>query len=277
VLKFVEGFTNETNVTVWRDLISNLLKMAHVLLNTDFQPEFQAFIVRLLKPIAGKLGWDAVEGESGLQGMCRGTILRTLGINGDADTIAEAKKRFAAHLAGDLIPADIRSAVYASVLFDADETVLQQFIDLHNKESLQEEKMRLCTSLGAVKKPELIQKVLEFALSPSVRSQDSVTVIINVSNNTSTKLSSDLTWKFVKDQWEVIHARYSTGFLITRLVKTCCENFATKADFDDVTQFFKAHPVPGAKRSIEQALESIQVNTACLGRDCENLKKFLKA
>ena len=167
MLRFVEGFTNETNVTVWRDLISNLLKMAHVLLNTDFQPEFQAFIVRLLKPIAGKLGWDAVEGESGLQGMCRGTILRTLGINGDADTIAEAKKRFAAHLAGDLIPADIRSAVYASVLSDADETVLQQFIDLHNKESLQEEKMRLCTSLGAVKKPELIQKVLEFALSVS--------------------------------------------------------------------------------------------------------------
>lgn len=276
VLKFVEGFSNETNVVVWRDLISNLLKLAHILLNTDFQEDFKAFIIRLIKPISQKLGWDQIPEESGLQGMCRGTILRTLGINGDAETIAEAKKRFAAHLNGDLIPADIRTAVYASVLSDANETVLQQFIDLHNKADLQEEKMRLCTSLGSVRKPELITKVLEFALSPAVRSQDSVTVIISVSNNTSTKHSSDLAWGFVKARWADIHERYSSGFLITRLVKTCCENFATKADFDDVESFFKAHPVPGAKRSIEQALESIQVNTACICRDSELLKAFLK-
>jgi hypothetical protein len=43
--------------------------------------------------------------------MCRATILRTLGVNGDTETIEEAKKRFEAHLAGKLIPADLRSAV----------------------------------------------------------------------------------------------------------------------------------------------------------------------
>ena len=165
VLKFIGGFSSETNVVVWRDLISNLLKLSHTLLNTEFQQDFQAFIVRLLKPISQKLGWNPIEGESGLQGMCRGTILRTLGINGNAETIAEAKKRFDAHLKGDLIPADIRSAVYASVLSDADETVLNQFIELHNKADLQEEKMRISTSLGSVRKPECISKVLEFALS----------------------------------------------------------------------------------------------------------------
>lgn len=276
VLKFIEGFSSETNVVVWRDLISNLLKMSHVLLNTDFQADFQAFIIRLLKPISQKLGWTPTPGESGLTGMCRGTILRTLGINGDAETITEAKKRFEAHMKGEAIPADLRSAVYASVLSEADETVLQQFIDLHNKADLQEEKMRLCTSLGSVRKPELISKVLEFSLSPAVRSQDSVTVICSVSNNTSTKRSSEITWKYIKDNWNTIHARYSTGFLITRLVKTCCENFATKEDYTDVEEFFKTHPVPGAKRSIEQALESIQVNTACICRDSAGLKSFLK-
>lgn len=277
VLKFIEGFKSETNVVVWKDMISNLLKLSHTLLNTSFQADFQAYIIRLLTPISQTLGWDPITGESGLQGMCRGTIIRTLGICGDAATIAEAKKRFADHMSGKaIIPADLRSAVYASVLSDADEAVLQQFIDLHNKADLQEEKMRLCTSLGSVRKPELIQKVLEFALSPAVRSQDSVTVICSVSNNTSTKLSSDMTWKFIKDNWSTIYSRYSSGFLITRLVKTCCENFATKEDYSDVQEFFKVHPVSGAKRSIEQALESIQVNTACLCRDGENLKNYLK-
>jgi hypothetical protein len=64
VLKFVQGYTAEENVTVWRDLISNLLGMSHLLLNTNFHQDFQAFIRRLLKPIAQKLGWDPIQGES---------------------------------------------------------------------------------------------------------------------------------------------------------------------------------------------------------------------
>lgn len=111
LLKFVESYSVEENVTVWRDLISNLLKLSHTLLNTSYQHEFQSFIRRLLKPISKKLGWDPVEGESGLQGMCRATILRTLGVNGDTEVVEEAKRRFEAHLNGKLIPADLRSAV----------------------------------------------------------------------------------------------------------------------------------------------------------------------
>jgi hypothetical protein len=51
------------------------------------------------------------------------------------------------------------------VLYDADENVLNQFIELHNKSDLQEEKMRIATALGSVRKEELIRKVLDFALS----------------------------------------------------------------------------------------------------------------
>ena len=276
VLKFVEGYTAEQNVTVWRDLINNLLGLSHILLNTNFHHEFQAFIRRLLKPVAQRLGWDPIQGETGLQGMCRATILRTLGVNGDQETIDEAKRRFEAHLNGKLIPADLRSAVYSTVLHDAEsEKVLQQFIDLHNKADLQEEKMRIATALGSVRKEELIRKVLEFAISPAVRSQDSVSVICAVSGNSSTKHSSDIAWQFVKENWSTIYSRYSSGFLITRLCKTIAESFATKEDYEDVERFFKANPVPAAQRSIQQALESIQVNTAWLSRDEKSLTKFL--
>jgi len=275
LLKFVESYSVEENVTVWRDLISNLLKLSHTLLNTSFHHEFQSFIRRLLKPISKKLGWDPVEGESGLQGMCRATILRTLGVNGDTETVEEAKRRFEAHLAGKPIPADLRSAVYASVLSDADEAMLQKFIDMHNSSDLQEEKMRIATSLGSVRGEELIRKVLNFAISPSVRSQDSVSVICAVSGNTSTKLSSELAWQFVKENWPTIYSRYSSGFLITRLVKSVSENFATKEDFEEVDNFFKQNPVPAAQRSLQQALESIQNNTAWLGRNKEMLQKEL--
>lgn len=220
VLKFVEGYSSEDNVTVWKDLLSNLLELSHMLLNTNFHHELQSFIRRLVKPIAKKLGWEPLDGESSLQSMCRATILRMLAINGDPDTIAESKRRFDAHVDGTQpILADLRSAVYAGVLYDADDAIVSKFVELHNKSDLQEEKMRLANSLGCVRKEELIQRVLEFAISKDVRSQDSVTVICSVSGNTSTKLSSDLAWEFVKKNWETIHSRYSSGFLITRLCK----------------------------------------------------------
>ena len=45
--------------------------------------------------------------------------------------------------------------------------MLQKFIDMHNSSDLQEEKMRIATSLGSVRKEELIKKVLNFAISVS--------------------------------------------------------------------------------------------------------------
>lgn len=207
-------------MTVWKDLLANLQELSHLLLNTNFHHELQSFVRRLVKPISKRLGTDPVDGESSLQAMCRATILRALAVNGDPDTIADCKRKFEAHAAGTQpIPADLRSAVYAGCLYDADDAIVSKFIELHNKSDLQEEKIRLATALGTVRKEELIQRVLEFAISKDVRSQDSVTVICSIAGNTSTKLSSDLTWEFVKKNWDVLYSRYSSGFLITRLVK----------------------------------------------------------
>ena len=64
VLWFVEGYAAEENVTVWQDLISNLLGFSRILLNTNFHGEFQSFVCRLLRPVSQKLGWDPVQGES---------------------------------------------------------------------------------------------------------------------------------------------------------------------------------------------------------------------
>ncbi len=52
--------------------------------------------------------------------MCRATILRTLGTNGDVETVEEAKRRFEAHLAGtSVIPADLRAAVSSVFLINS--------------------------------------------------------------------------------------------------------------------------------------------------------------
>ena len=61
------------------------------------------------------------------------------------------------------------------------------------------------------------------------------------------------------------------------MCKNVTENFATQQDYDDVKKFFEVNPVPVAARSIQQGLESIQVNAAWLSRDKPNLSKFLSS
>lgn len=54
--------------------------------------------------------------------LLRSLVIARLGWYGDVETIEEAKKRFNAHISGEcVIPADLRAAVYKSVMSVGDE------------------------------------------------------------------------------------------------------------------------------------------------------------
>ena len=96
-------------------------------------------------------------------------VIRYLGKCGDEETVAEAKKRFDKHVKGESsIPADLRSPVYSIVLAHGDHDTLNTVKELYRKAELQEEKIRLLTSMGSVKKSDLIQDVLKFSISVSI-------------------------------------------------------------------------------------------------------------
>lgn len=103
-----------------------------------------------------------------LDALLRSLVIRFLGKCGDEDTITEAKKRFDQHVKGEIsLPADLRSPVYCTVLAHGDEGTLTTVKELYRKAELQEEKIRLLTSMGSVKKSELIGDVLNFSISVS--------------------------------------------------------------------------------------------------------------
>lgn len=114
-------------------------------------------------------------------------VLLNLGINGDEETILEAKKRFENHVNGNLIGPDLRLAVkkliffkfsnylplvfiifqkvFVSVLVEADESTFDKFIDIYKSSRMEEEKMRILNALCAVKNEDLIRKLLGFSFS----------------------------------------------------------------------------------------------------------------
>uniref|UniRef100_A0A8C4Z6H6 Aminopeptidase n=1 Tax=Gadus morhua TaxID=8049 RepID=A0A8C4Z6H6_GADMO len=218
VLRLMEAFINEPNYTVWSDLSCNLGVLSSLLSNTDFHEEIQEFIRDLFTPVGLSLGWDSKPGEGHLEALLRGLVLGKLGKAGHKATLEEARLRFKEHVEGrQVLSADLRSPVYLTVLKHGDSATLDTMLKLHKQADMQEEKNRIERVLGAISAPDLIQKVLIFALSDDVRPQDTVSVIGGVAEGS--KQGRKAAWKFVKDNWEELHNRYQGGFLISRLIK----------------------------------------------------------
>ena len=101
-----------------------------------------------------------------LNALLRGLIIGRLGKYGHPATLAEARQRFDAHCKGEsTIPADLRSAVYSTVLKHGDDVTLDSIMKLFREADLHEEKVRLMRCMGTVSQPELIKKVLDFSMS----------------------------------------------------------------------------------------------------------------
>ncbi|XP_048416286.2 puromycin-sensitive aminopeptidase [Stegostoma tigrinum] len=274
VLKVMEAFLNEPNYTVWSDLSCNLGTLSTLMSHTDFHEEMQEFIVDLFLNIGQKLGWDPKHNEGHLDALLRGLVLGKLGKAGHQPTIEEARRRFKDHVEGrQVLSADLRSPVYLTVLKHGDSTTLDTMLKLHNQADLQEEKVRIERLLGAISHPDLIQKVLTFAMSEEVRPQDTVFVLGGVSGGSL--MGRKAAWKFVKDNWEELYNRYQGGFLIARLIKLTVEGFAGDKMAADIKSFFETHPAPAAERTIQQSCENVLLNGAWLKRDAEAIQQFL--
>uniref|UniRef100_A0A3P9QDP2 Aminopeptidase n=1 Tax=Poecilia reticulata TaxID=8081 RepID=A0A3P9QDP2_POERE len=274
VLKLMEAFVNEPNYTVWSDLSCNLGVLSSLLSHTEFHDDILEFIRDLFAPIGLKLGWDSKPGEGHLDALLRGLVLGKLGKAGHKPTLEEARRRFKEHVeAKQVLPADLRSPVYLTVLKHGDGATLDTMLKLHKQADMQEEKNRIERVLGAISAPDLIQKVLTFALSEEVRPQDTVSVIGGVAG--SSKQGRKAAWKFVRDNWEELYNRYQGGFLISRLIKLTVDGFAIDKMATEVKSFFESHPAPAAERTVQQCCENILLNATWLKRDADDIHQYL--
>lgn len=169
VLKLTEAYRNESNYTVWSSITNSLLKLQILLSHTTVQNQFHAYVVRLYKPIADRLGWDGKSEESHLDTLLRSLVINRLVSCGCSITIEEAKKRFKLHASGQtLLPADLRSASYKAVMQNGDLTTYEEMLRLYRASDLHEEKDRISRALGSFKDVEILKKVVDFALSVSL-------------------------------------------------------------------------------------------------------------
>lgn len=273
-LTLASSYSDESDYTVWADLAMNLSELSMILPEEPAYRSFRLFACSLYRPTARRLTWEAQPGEGHLVTLLRSLLLAELGSCGDEATIEEAKRRLALFLKDprSLRP-DLRFPVYRLTVEYGDEESYEAVLGVFRKSDLHEEKMRALRALGFSQHPHLLQRTLEFSLSPEVRPQDTPLAIGSVAWN---RKGRELAWKFLQSRWEEFNRRYGKGgFLLARLISSTTSDFVTEDKAKEVEEFFRTHPAPAAERTIRQSIERIRSNAGWLKRDLKSIQQWL--
>ena len=273
-LDFAEAYSNETDPSVAGDLAASLNALDNLLSDEEFHTAYQAFGRSIFKPIGDRIGWAARSTEGHRESLLRSTALGQLGRFEDDDTLSEASLRFSAYVDDPAnLPADLRSVTFSMSAKRGDNSLYDTMWDLEKAATLHEEKMRFLGALCSFQDQALLQTTLERSLEDEhVRSQDTIRVMVFVASN---RHGRELAWQFLKDNWDEFDRRYGEGgFALMRLVGIS-SLFTTEEKRQEVIEFFDAHPVPAADRTIRQGLERMEINIAWLDRNREELDRWL--
>src|SRR5689334_2188924 len=97
--------------------------------------------------------------------MLRSLVLSQLVNVGDADVIAEAKKRFDAYISEQKpISADLRALVYKAVVSTGDMKYYDEVLKIFRTAEMHEEKLRALRAVCYNESPEVITKNLQLGL-----------------------------------------------------------------------------------------------------------------
>jgi aminopeptidase N len=134
---------------------------------------FATFARSILKPVAAHLGWNARPDETADLETLRRTVIRDLGIWGDADVIAEARRRFTAfvHDPGSIRPDD-QSMILDVVGRYANAATFDELHSLAKRSTDQSERRRLYSALAGVRDQKLATQAARIALEPEIPPQD---------------------------------------------------------------------------------------------------------
>ena len=266
-------YQKEDDYTVWVELVSGLDAIAQLIYKEKIYGEFKKFALNTFAGILSNTNWTINAKDAHTKALLRSLILNAAGRFGDAAAIKIAKQKFKHLLStGKHIHPDLRSAVYNTVAENGGEDEFKKLHFLHNQANLQEEQRRLARAMANFKSKNEIVKYLKFVLSRHVRAQDApLFLAVSLANPNA----RDLTWKFIKQNWNILLQRYGHGgHLLSRVIQPLW-HYSTEEKAKEIEKFFRTHPAPGCQRTIAQILEKIRSNEAWLRRDLRNIENFL--
>jgi aminopeptidase N len=253
-LAFAQGLQSDRNRAVMEDVLGRLNYIGQYLVSDTDRDEYRAWLRQYLAPAMRDVGYQPKSNDSDEERTLRSRVFNALGYDArDPETLAEARK-LADQTLTDPSSVDHElagGALGLAAINGGEDYYDKLMVALKNAKSPEEYYGYLYT-LPQFKDPKLIERTLEFAISPDVRSQDALGVVTNVMGNPD---GEKLAWDFIQSHWDAI-AKAGGPFASAQVVGATGV-FCDAGMRDQVTAFFTAHKVEAAERTYKQSIERI--------------------
>ena len=222
---------------------------------------FEAFVRGLLRPLFDELGFAAAPTDGDDRRALRATVIGVLGgLGDDPDVVARARTATDRALAGGAaIDATAASAVVRVAARHGDARLFDALYAAAERATDPDEHYRYLYALTAFRDPSLIERGLELAATPQLRTQDTALYLAQFFANPDARARA---LSFVIDRWPALQPKVTVFGGDTTLVHAM-GSFCDAGSADRIRTFFAAHPLPAAARTLEQTLEEV-ANCAAL-------------
>ncbi|MBI4457935.1 M1 family metallopeptidase [Candidatus Uhrbacteria bacterium] len=260
-LDLAAAYENEQAYAVWSGLADGLREMRLLIGREAGVSDGYGNLAReLFAPLAVRIGWNRRPDDKPSDILLRSLALHEAGRYGDQAVAEEALRRFTKVADGDAGDPDVRSAIYRLAVKAGGLQGYEKLLGLYRSSTLQEEKMRLFSALAWCETEDLLQRTLEFSLTPEVRRQDAFYGFSGVAANPRGKV---MAWQYLKLRWDDLRDIYRTNIgMLGYFVDAVTGGLSTPEDQADVKAFFTRHQASALSRTIDQALEQIGINVA---------------
>jgi aminopeptidase N len=258
---------------VFESEVQPLPTIADNLTDTEGRAALSALIRDLAGPGVKRLGWSPAPGEGDDDRQLRPTLIALLGSYGDEPEVLQQASKFADQYLRDRSSLD--ASLVPTVLGLAAKTggpaLSERYLDAARTAKSPEEFLNFLFGLVDFSEPELVQRTLELAISPEVRSQDSPFLLVALLNRPVTRKQA---WTWIKQHWPEVQARFtmSSGSRVVAATGSFCD----RADREDVQGFFASHPVESSERTLSLTLHRIDACIELRSRQSQNLAAWLR-
>jgi aminopeptidase N len=260
-LTLASGYAREHTDGVLSNVTARLAFIKDYLTDAGSQPRFQQFVRTLFNPLFQEIGFTSTPVDSDERRALRATLISTLGSIGADDQVARtARAALDQSLAGGP-PLDptLSRAIIAVAAERGDRELFDKLLAASERASSPDERYRYLYALADFRDPALIDRALEYTLSPKLRSQDTAAFLARLLGE---EASRPRAWAFLKQHWTELEPKV-TIFGGDTSVVGALSSFCDAGARDDISAFFKQHPLPAAARTLSQTIERIN-NCAAL-------------
>jgi len=253
-LILAQGLNHDRNRAVVEDLISHFTYIDHYFVTASDRESYQNWLRQYLTPILEDVGWEPKPGENDEMKILRARVLYALGYDArDLGILARARE--IADRALDK-PGSVNREVAESALtlaaLNGDRTLYDRLLAASKNAKSPEEYYMALSALAQFSNPALLDRTLDYAVSPDVRSQDALRLISEVMQNPA---GEKLAWDFVLAHWDSVQkvgGPFASAEIVNATSSFCDEHMR-----DQVVDFFAAHKIEAAERTYRQSIEQI--------------------